>query len=443
VAATTRGRRGWPRVNDNDRSIVGFVMLAHAVVHTYELSIPILLVIWLQEFPVGTGLLGTVVAVGYALFGIGALPAGVLADRFGSHRLVIACLVGMGASFLLLGLAPGVVTITVALALWGLAASVYHPAGLSLISTGVEDRGTGFAYHGVAGNVGIAVGPLVTALLLLVFDWRLVSMLLVVPAVLGAIYAVSVEFDPRAAVDIEEADAATDGGGTADADGTGDGADEAMSFDQFVADSRTLFAGGFAVVFLIVMMNGLFYRGTLTFLPGLLGDFLPDVASRLQLFAPDSPMAEEFDASSYLYSGLLMVGIAGQYVGGKLTDRVRVETGLIGVFLGLAAVAAVFVPAAEAGLGPLVIVSSLLGFLLFALQPFYQATVAEYSPPDDRGLSYGYTYLGSFGVGAAGAALVGSLLSVTTVGWTFRVLGAFPVVGAVLAGALLRSARFR
>ena len=412
-------------MNGNDRAIVTFASVTHALVHTYELSIPILVVIWLSEFSVSTALMGTVVAVGYALFGVGALPGGVLADRFGSRTVVLACLAGMGLSFFALSFAVGVWTIAVALALWGAVASVYHPAGLSLISTGVEKRGTGLAYHGMAGNVGIAVGPLVTALLLLAVDWRTATRLLVVPTVVAIVYAATAEFDETAAV-------STDGGTDADAD-------DELSLSGFIADSRVLFTAGFAMAMLVVMMNGLFYRGTLTFLPDMLGGFLADVAGSVRIVDPESPVADEFDLSSYVYSGLLMVGIAGQFVGGKVSDRVPPTLGLAATFAALCVVAVAFVPAAEAGLATLLAASAVLGFLLFALQPLYQATIAEYSPPDDRGLSYGYTYLASFGIGATGAAIAGFLLSAVGTDGTFLALAVFPAIGAVLALSLARS----
>ncbi len=424
-------------MNDNDRSIVAFASLSHAIVHTYELSIPIFVVVWLTEFPATRAVLGTVVAVGYALFGIGALPGGVLADRYGSHRVVTACLVGMGGSFLLLSLTRGVASVALALGAWGLAASVYHPAGLALLSTGVEERGTGFAYHGMAGNAGIALGPLVTALLLLAFDWRLVAGLLAVPALLAVGYAAVAEFDETAAVD-DAAQVADGGEANGDAgDGTGESGAPA-SLGEFVADSRALFTAGFALALAVVLLNGLFYRGTLTFLPDVLGDYLPNVAGSLGLFEPGSPMAEEFDLASYVYAGLLTVGIGGQYAGGKLTDRIPVTTGIAAVFGSLSVIAVLFVPAAQAGLLPLLLVSALLGFVLFAIQPLYQAAVAEYSPPGDRGLSYGFTYLANFGVGAAGAALAGVLLSVLDVGGTFLALAAIPAVGVGAALALVR-----
>jgi MFS family permease len=415
-------------MNQNSRSIVSFTMVSHAIVHTYELSIPILVVIWLSEFSITTAAIGTVVAVGYALFGVGALPSGVLADRYSTKRLVLVGLAGMGASFLLLSLAPGTATIALALALWGAFASIHHPASLSLISTGVDESGTGFAYHGMAGNLGIAFGPFLTASLLVAFDWRVVAALLVVPAAVAVAYALSAEFDEMAAVDVDDTD---DAGDTAtNADGTDRG------LLGFLADTRALFTVGFTLVLAVVVTNGLFYRGTLTFLPDVLGGFVADVPGPFDRIAPDSALAAEFDLASYLYAGLLTVGIAGQYTGGKLTDRIPVVAGLAAVFTALVALAVAFVPVASQGLVPLVAISAVFGFVLFSIQPLYQAAIAAYSPPDGRGLSYGYTYLANFGVGAAGAAIAGYLLGMTTVSQAFFLLALVPATGAVLAVVL-------
>jgi MFS family permease len=48
---------------------------------------------------------------------VGALPGGILVDRYGSKRLVIARTFGIGASFVILSVALGVVAIMVPLAL--------------------------------------------------------------------------------------------------------------------------------------------------------------------------------------------------------------------------------------------------------------------------------------------------------------------------------------
>jgi MFS family permease len=413
-------------VNANDRAITGFTMAGHGMVHTYELAVPILMTVWLVEFSVSSATLGTVVAVGYGLFGVGALPGGLLVDRFGSRRLIVACLVGMGSSFLLLGLAPGIAGIAVALGIWGLSASVYHPAGLSLISKAVEQRGSAFAYHGMAGNIGIAGGPFVTALLLVAVDWRTAVLILAVPALFAALVGLTVNFDETAAV------AATEGGDapTTDID----------SLREFLSASRGLFTAGFATVFVLVIFNGLYYRGMVTFLPEILGDFLDplvNVAPEEGLGPiPDGRLAREFDLAQYLYAGLLAVGIGGQYVGGRLTDSVAVERGLA-IMLGLlATIALLFIPAAET-LPTLLLASVALGFVLFAIQPLSQATIAKYSPPEHRGLSFGYTYLAIFGIGALGASVVGAALTYGSPTVVFVLLAGFEAIALVLALSLV------
>ena len=420
-------------MNANDRAITGFTMAGHAMVHTYELAVPILLTVWLVEFSVTSATLGSVVAVGYGLFGVGALPGGLLVDRFGSRRLIVACLFGMGAAFVLLGLLPGVAGIAVALAIWGLAASVYHPAGLTLISKGADQRGAAFAYHGMAANVGIAGGPFLTALLLVAVEWRTAVIALAVPAFVAGLAGLTVEFDETAAVDADAAAGDDASEATADDDGTSPDVD---SLAEFVTASRGLFTAGFLTVFVLVLFNGLYYRGMLTFLPGLLSDFLDpllavDPAAAIEPIA-DTPAASEFDLSRYLFAGLLAVGVAGQYVGGRLTDAIEPERGLAGMLVVLVVVALLFVPA-SASLPTLLAVSVALGFALFGLQPLSQATIAKYSPPDYRGLSFGYTYLAIFGIGALGASLAGAALTYGTQTTVFLMLAAFEATALTLA----------
>ena len=427
-------------MNANDRAITGFTMAGHAMVHTYELAVPILLTVWLVEFSVTSATLGSVVAVGYGLFGVGALPGGLLVDRFGSRRLIVACLFGMGAAFVLLGLLPGVAGIAVALAVWGLAASVYHPAGLTLISKGADQRGAAFAYHGMAANVGIAGGPFLTALLLVVVEWRTAVIALAVPAFVAGLIGLTVEFDETAAVNETAAVDADAAAGDDASDTTADDDDgtspDVDSLAEFVAASRGLFTAGFLTVFVLVLFNGLYYRGMLTFLPGLLSDFLDpllavDPAAAIEPIA-DTPAASEFDLSRYLFAGLLAVGVAGQYVGGRLTDAIEPERGLAGMLVVLVVVALLFVPA-SGSLPTLLAVSAVLGFALFGLQPLSQATIAKYSPPDYRGLSFGYTYLAIFGIGALGASLAGAALTYGTQTTVFLMLAAFEATALTLA----------
>jgi len=439
-------------VNANDRAITALVMVAHAAVHTYEMAVPLFVVVWLTEFEVirlgvttldvTTATVGAVVTVGYGLFGLGALPGGIVVDRVGSRRLIAACLAGMGLSYVLLGVAPSMVVVALALVVWGISASVYHPAGLSLISKGVRERGTGLAYHGIAGNLGIGLGPLVAAVGLVFVEWRTVALALGAPALLAAVYAARADFDETAAVDPPSAGetAANGGGSKADAG--------VASLAEFVDESRRLFAGSFVLVFVVVICSGLYYRGILTFLPELLRDlpgFAPVPVGSLLPAPVRSALGVPADGGQslrpqdYFYSGLLLVGVLGQYTGGKLSDRVRVEYGIAGAFAALAVLALVFVPVSGLGLAPLMALGVVLGATLFVVQPMYQATVAEYTPAGTRGLSYGFTYLGVFGVGALGGGIAGAILEHATVTVLFLTLAGFAAAASVVGLFLARS----
>ncbi|MFB6118278.1 MFS transporter [Halosegnis sp.] len=393
-------------MNANDRRIVGFTMLGHALFHVYELSIPVFVVAWLDAFATTPATLGLAVGLGYGLVGLGALPAGVLADSRESRGLVVISLVGMAVGFGLLALAPSVVGVALALAVWGAAASLYHPAGLALLSRGTTERGTGFAYHGAAGNVGTVLGPFAAAVLLIFFDWRLVVLAFVGPTLAGALAMTRVSFDETAAVETGTGRPVTDGG--------------PASLGELVGDSRRLFTGGFALVFGVVLLYGLYYRGMLTFLPDLLAG-----TSGLGSMAVGTVT---FEPSRFVYAGLLMLGVGGQYAGGRLTDRIETARLLAATLASLTVVALLFVPALNAGVRPLVVVCGALGFLVYATAPIYQATIADYATAEVRGLSYGYTYLGMFGIGALGATLAGGLL-------TYAGATALFITLAVLAGA--------
>lgn len=396
-----------PTHSSDDRRIIGVTTVSHAAVHTYELSIPILMLAWLAEFGVTRATLGVIVGAGYALFGLGALPGGLLADRIGSRPLIVGCLLGMSSGFLVMSLVPGLTGVTVGLLIWGTAASVYHPAGLSLISRGVERRGRALGYHGAAGNVGIGFGPFLTAVLLMFVDWRVAAGSLALPALVAAAVTLRLDFEEPAVAD-----------GGERAGGTG-------GVSGFVSESRTLFASTFALAFVVAVASGLYYRGILT--------FLPDILSETVAFDPG--FGFEFEASRYVYSALLALGVVGQYTGGRLAEKNTERRMALG-YGTLAVVALAFVLVLDAPVA-LVFVSLALGFFLFVVQPLYQNTIARHTPETARGVSYGYTYLGVFGVGALGAAVAGAVLTYSSAAVMFAVLAVIAAAGAGAAAYLV------
>lgn len=394
----------------NDRAIAGFTAISHTMFHVYELAIPLFVVVWLDVFAVSPAVLGTIVGAGYGLIGVGAMLSGVLSDAYGSKALVLASMAGMGGGFLLMSVWPSIATVTLGVLLWGAGASLYHPAGLSLITRGSTERGVALAYHGAAGNVGTAVGPFLAAILLTFVGWRLAAGLFVLPAVVGILVGVRFEFDETAGVD-----ATIDGGRTVDLRG-------------LVRQSRTLFTGGFLVAFAVMMAHGVYSRGVLSFLPEILAD--------LPLFRPVALFERSFEPSQYVYAGLLLLGVAGQYLGGIWTDRVATEPLLIGSYVALVGATVAFVPASAAGLAPLLLVCGALGFLIYMTAPIRQTLVAKHADADVHGLSFGYTYLGVYGVGALGPSLAGLALTHATVEAFFAIFAGVAAT-VVLLGAVL------
>src|SRR3972149_10264568 len=107
----------------------------------------------------------------FALFGLGALPAGRLGDLWGRRIMMIIFFAGIGAAALLVSLTQNAWQLAAALTLLGAFASIYHPVGIPLVVEGVPNPGAVIGLNGLAGNLGIAVAALVTGYLVKWVGW--------------------------------------------------------------------------------------------------------------------------------------------------------------------------------------------------------------------------------------------------------------------------------
>jgi MFS family permease len=108
----------------------------------------------------------------FALFGLGALPAGRLGDLWGRRVMMIIFFVGIGCASLFASLANGPWQLAAGLMGIGLFASIYHPVGIPMLVQNAARPGWTIGINGLAGNLGIAVAALVTGLLVKYFGWR-------------------------------------------------------------------------------------------------------------------------------------------------------------------------------------------------------------------------------------------------------------------------------
>jgi MFS family permease len=108
----------------------------------------------------------------FALFGLGALPAGRLGDVWGRRIMMIIFFIGIGVAALLTALAQNAWQLAAGLTLIGVFAAIYHPVGIPMLVQNVPNPGEVIGVNGLAGNLGIAVAAVVTGFLIKWIGWR-------------------------------------------------------------------------------------------------------------------------------------------------------------------------------------------------------------------------------------------------------------------------------
>ena len=111
-------------------------------------------------------------ALAFLLFGLGALPAGKLGDHWGRRAMMLMFFFGIGASALLVAVTQNAWQLSIALALLGTFAAIYHPVGIPMLVQGARRPGWTIGVNGLAGNLGVALAALVTGLLVKHVGWR-------------------------------------------------------------------------------------------------------------------------------------------------------------------------------------------------------------------------------------------------------------------------------
>lgn len=119
---------------------------------------------WSDLMPYGIG--------AFALFGLGALPAGRLGDLWGRRAMMVIFYFGIGAASLLTALAQNAWQLAAGLTLIGAFAAIYHPVGIPMLVQNVNNPGAVIGLNGLFGNLGIAVAAVVTGLLVKWIGWR-------------------------------------------------------------------------------------------------------------------------------------------------------------------------------------------------------------------------------------------------------------------------------
>lgn len=407
-----------------ERRVIASAALAHGMTHTLELTFAALLLRIGSEFGASLTTLGSVAFAGTLTFGVAALPAGYLSDRFGPRAVISGAMGAAAVCALLVAASPSLPVLAMALAMLGAAIGLYHPPGTAMVSTVFERRGRAFAIHGIAGNVGISLAPLIATGLALLIDWRAAYVMLAVLAAGVALLVRAVAPDRlEAARRSREASQAAVAQAAAHAQGTARRRSTPPLERSWVAPPLLL-------VYAATIGTGFVYRGALTFLPTHLEQHLG------LAFFGWTPQA----IAGAMSSLVLFAAVFGQIAGGMLSDRMPLERVAVPIVLLL--VPALALVSASSGV-VLLLAAAMFGLVNFAQQPVFNGLVADYAPAGAAGRAFGISFFLSFGVGSSAAWFAGAIAERWGTGATFAMLAGIAVVLSVVILALVSSASRR
>ncbi len=322
--------------------IISGLTSGHGVFHWFTQSLIAMLPEVQAAFGLGGVGVGGITATREVVSGLVTLPGGVIIDALRKHwGLVLAvCMALFGIGWLIIGFSQHYYLLLFGMAVVALAASIWHlPAMASLSHHFARRKGTALSFHGVGGQIGDALAPPATGVLLGFLAWReIISIYAALPIFLAFLVFWAFRNIGRT----QDADAA-------DADGSG---------SQFRATSQVLRNPILWIVAFIGGIRGMAFIALITFLPIFLNDLGMSALVR------------------NLHLGLLMaVGIVSTPVVGYLSDRFGRKMVLIPGLLLLAALSFLL---SGAGVGILlVIIIALMGTFLFGDQPILTALALD------------------------------------------------------------------
>lgn len=368
----TSGRTWGARFN-NATGLLVLLSAAHAVTHAFGGLMPLVYPSIVTEFNLSYTDIGLL--VGFTTFagGMMQLIYSVLTRHVLRKLILAAGQLVIGASCVLTGLASNFPVFFLGNLGARLGASPQHPVGNSLLAERfpIAQRGSALSLHVVGGNIGTVAVPILGVLLLSTIGWRATLFALAVPAFVLTI-ALAFLIDERRETSGVSHKTAT----------------PTRTLLRQILSSRTV------LLIVLASMIGAAGRGL-----GALNTYLPLYLNR------DLGIAA--GTVNILYACLLIGGVIGPLVLGRLSDSAGRRNVLYLTYAGAAIVTLVFIGAGAAI--PLVI-----GLLLFVQGMFSHSDsvilttyMADVSTPEQRDLAFSIFFTVAFGVGSLWPTVLG------------------------------------
>lgn len=153
-------------------SLLVLVFVAALSTNVVRVVLSPLLPAIIDGFGVSTGTIGIALTGMWAAVALTQLPGGLLADRFGERRVILASLGVTAVSGGLLAFAPTILTFAVVAVVLGAGVGLYYPAGTALLTRQFDNTGGALGVHAAAGPVGGLVAPLIATSVAVRYGWR-------------------------------------------------------------------------------------------------------------------------------------------------------------------------------------------------------------------------------------------------------------------------------
>jgi MFS family permease len=349
---------------------VWVITIGHALTHWYPATFFLLLPLIGKELGLSYAEIGTILTVQYFAGAISNIPGGILVDSTGRKGLLMALsLFWVGFPYLLMGFTSAYWMLLACAALVGIGNNLWHPTAIPLLGQRFpERRGLVMSFHGMGGNVGDAVAPLAAGALLMIFTWRQVVVVNVIPGIFMAVIIL---------LYLGRLQEGTEAGKARSGQGGSELKVVLAGLGQLLRNKTLL------LLSLGAAFRSMTERALLTFLPVFLAQQMG--------FSPAW-------VGGWLFA-LQMAGFLAAPIGGYLSDQMgrrriimssMAMTGVVLVFMAVAGHSVAFV-----------FFIAFLGCFLYATRAVLQAWLLETTPKNMGGTSIGIL----FGIQAIGSAI--------------------------------------
>jgi MFS family permease len=355
------------------------ITLGHSLTHWYPATFYLILPIIGKELGLSYSQIGLIMTCQYVAGAVANIPGGVLVDTVGRKGVLMATsLFWVGFPYLLMGFTHSYLMLLGCVALVGFGNSLWHPTAIPTLARRFPERkGLVLSLHGMGGNVGDAIAPIVVGALLAVFSWREVVIMNVVPGIVIALLLFV--FLGTLNLGGTKREAARDSGGQS-------------LRDYFRGLPELVRNRGLILLSASSAFRSMTQNALLTFLPVYLAYEMG--------YSP-------FWVGACMFA-LQTAGFAAAPVAGHLSDRMGRKSVMM-TSMAMTAVVLVFMALAGKSLA-FVFFIAVLGFFLYAIRPVLQAWLLETTPRNMGGTSIGVLF-GAQALGSSIGPLLGGLVA--------------------------------